>query len=101
MSTAPRSEGSATCLAAAASIPDTIPGRVSDEAGLQRGVVEIDTTGGSTAAAASVAGRDTDTLDWVSISRKLAEFDEPHCIASLKDYDYKEETAWQPLAVSP
>lgn len=91
----------ATCLAAAASIPGTIPERLAHEAGLQRGVVEIDTTGGSTAAAASVAGRGTnaDTLDWVSISRKLVELDEPHCIASLKDYDYKEESAWQPLAV--
>ncbi|WP_340560933.1 PrpF domain-containing protein [Streptomyces sp. GSL17-111] len=90
-----------TCLAGAASIPGTVPERLAREAGLQRGVIEIDTPGGSTAAAASVAGRGdgADTLHWVSVSRKLAQLDEPHCIGSLKNYDYKEETAWQPLTV--
>ncbi|MER5443574.1 PrpF domain-containing protein [Streptomyces sp. NPDC002790] len=89
-----------TCLAAATAIPGTITHRLARQAGLPHGVIEIDTPGGSTAAAASVAGRDdgTDTLHWVSVSRKLAHLDEPACIASLKDYDYKEETAWQPLA---
>jgi 2-methylaconitate cis-trans-isomerase PrpF len=90
-----------TCLAAATSIPGTVPDRLARRAGLPRGVIEIDTSGGSTAAAASVAGRGdaADTLHWVSVSRKLAQLDEPACIASLKDYDYKEETAWQPLTV--
>ncbi|WP_055712860.1 PrpF domain-containing protein [Streptomyces torulosus] len=90
-----------TCLAAASSIPGTVPERLARRAGLARGVIEIDTPGGSTAAAASVAGRGdgADTLHWVSVSRKLAQLDEPACIASLKNYDYKEETAWLPLAV--
>lgn len=90
-----------TCLAAASSIPGTVPERLARQAGLARGIIEIDTAGGSTAAAASVAGRGdgADTLHWVSVSRKLAELDEPACIASLKNYDYKEETAWQPLKV--
>ncbi|MEE1929412.1 PrpF domain-containing protein [Streptomyces sp. TRM 70351] len=90
-----------TCLAAAASIPGTVPERLARAAGLPRGVIEIDTPSGSTAAAASVAGRGdgAGTLHWVSVSRKLAELHEPHCIGSLKNYDYKEETAWQPLTV--
>ncbi|WP_052865668.1 PrpF domain-containing protein [Streptomyces niger] len=90
-----------TCLAAATAVPGTVTHRLARAAGLSRGVIEIDTPSGSTAAAASVAGRGdgADTLHWVSVSRKLAHLDEPACIASLKDYDYKEETAWQPLAV--
>ncbi|MBW1595765.1 PrpF domain-containing protein [Streptomyces sp. JJ38] len=90
-----------TCLAGAASIPGTVPERLARQAGLPRGVIEIDTPGGSTAATASVAGRGdgVDLLHWVSVSRKLAQLDEPACIASLKNYDYKEEPAWQPLTV--
>lgn len=85
-----------TCLAVASSIPGTVPERLAREAGLPRGDVEIDTVGGGTAAAASVT--DAGTLHWVSVSRKVAHFDEPVFIASMKDYDYKEKAAWKPLA---
>lgn len=90
-----------TCLAAAAAIPGTVPERLARRAGLPRGAVEIDTPGGATAAAASVTGPGdaSDTLHWVSVSRKLVLLDGPVNITSLADHDHQEETAWQPLTV--
>ncbi|GAA0456597.1 PrpF domain-containing protein [Streptomyces sp. NPDC046215] len=95
-----------TCLATAAAIPGTVPARLAAEAGCPRGYVEIRTTGGDTAARAAVdpavdepAGGHGDFLQWVSVSRKLAHLTGPARITPLRDYDYQEDLACQPLTV--
>ncbi|GAA0441446.1 asparagine synthase (glutamine-hydrolyzing) [Streptomyces olivaceiscleroticus] len=95
----------ATCLAAATTIAGTVPHRLAQEAGCPRGVIEIDTPSGSTAATAAVAaaagpshGEDDDSLalQWVSVSRKLAHLTGSARITSLCDFD-QEDPVCRPL----
>ncbi|WP_018683711.1 PrpF domain-containing protein [Actinokineospora enzanensis] len=75
----------ATCLAAAAAIPGTVPFRL-----LRRGGdFAIDTPGGTTSVSASV---DRSTLQWVSVRGKRAHLHGPIRID-------REVAAWQPLSV--
>lgn len=93
----------ATCLAAAAAIPGTIPASlIRGAARDQQPTLTIDTPGGSTHVAAAL-GNSVDhgtTLQWVSVSGKHAYLHGPARITALSEFIYEQkEPECQPLSV--
>jgi 2-methylaconitate cis-trans-isomerase PrpF len=86
------------CLAAASAIGGTVPHRLARRAGCLPGQVAIDTAGGSTSAAAAVSGTTPgDTLNWISVSGKVARFTGQVFIEPLSSLAFRRVEACLPL----
>ncbi|GAA2448358.1 PrpF domain-containing protein [Streptomyces glaucus] len=90
----------ATCLAAAAAIPGTVPARLLQQAGITADDITIDTPASTTHVAAYLSGGDGEaSLQWVSVKGKHAHLNGPAPINELSSYLYRKDRTWQPLTV--
>ncbi|MFF9019134.1 PrpF domain-containing protein [Streptomyces eurythermus] len=90
----------ATCLAAAAAIPGTVPAGLLERAGAGLDDIVVDTPRSTTRIAASL-GTTADArsaLLWVSVGDKHAHLRGPAKIPELSTYLYQEAPSWQPAS---